>query len=610
MWQRTLLLVLVQLYALFLCVVDARGRGRGRGRSRGHGGRRNRGGSDEEDPMPAPPVVKFVHATELDGDGFLEQVETVANSSGVSSSLLTLKQPYFPFVLFHVSWCQHCRHTLPEFERAAEMINKSNEEGKLKGLEAPVKYFLIQCDSSPENMRQCEKHAGTAFPVLKLFRDKRAYQFNGPRWGKTMGEWSAHVSRPIVLQVSKKSEMNIYTEHGTLFMMKAEAAANQMFLHAWFELAYQYLEDFYFCVVPTDSELNKTFPAKQSVTVRGKGIEALPMKGKMDVDKMEQWVKLNRWPIVVDMTPEVAIKLVQGGRRVVAFAYKYRRGVKLDSQEEGQVYRQKATELRRKHDLIFASMDCSVRDNSEFLGNLFSVISPPTLFVFMGNGSLKSEVVYWEDPGLQAADLSIESIEELINSSWARQDNTTGAWAKGWTKKVSRFGTGSFIGFIVVILLPLAFSGLCCLCIKELMTSDEQQTEEQKENQEQIRRMLQSRPTSTKRRAGKGFHGGRIMNVAREVTRSVTNRDDRSEYRTEYARQPVTQPPRMEQPTPVTQAAVKEEATREIEGIDEDDSQPEDLDDTAGPGRQISEEPPQELMDESTPKDENLTKRR
>jgi hypothetical protein len=255
-------------------------------------------------------------------------------------------------------------------------------------------------------------------------------------------------------------------------------------------------------------------------------------------------------------------------------------------------------------------MDCSVRDNSEFLGNLFSVISPPTLFVFMGNGSLKSEVVYWEDPGLQAADLSIETIEELINSSWARQDNTTGAWVKGWTKKVSRFGTGSFIGFIVVILLPLAFSGLCCLCIKELMTSDEQQTEEQKENQEQIRRMLQSRSTSSKR-AGKGLHSRRLMHVAREVPRQLGKMQEKlvtRDERPEYVPQQVTQPARMEQPTSVTQAAATAE-TREIEGIDED-SQQEDFDDTAGPEGQISEEPPQELMDESTPKDDNLTKRR
>mmetsp|Transcript_72678 Transcript_72678/g.113722 ORF Transcript_72678/g.113722 Transcript_72678/m.113722 type:complete len:608 (+) Transcript_72678:27-1850(+) len=607
MWQRTYSLLLVFAYLCLLPLrVDARGRGRGRGRSRGYGGRRNRGGEDE-DSMPAPPVVNFVHAVELDADGFLEKVETVANSSSVSSSLLTLKQPYFPFVLFHVSWCQHCRHTLPEFERAAEMINKSTEEGKLKGLDAPVKYFLIRCDQSPENMKECEKHAGTAFPVLKLFRDKRAFQFTGPRWGKTMGEWSAHVSRPVVLQVSKKSEMNIYIEHGMLFMMKADLAANPEYLHAWFELAYQYLEDFYFCVVPMDSEVVKLFPPGQSVSVRGKNVEALPLIGKMTVEKIQQWVKINRWPIIVDMTPEVSIKLLQAGRRVVAYAYKYRRGVKLDSQEEGQVFRQKATELRRKHDLIFASMDCSIRDNSEFLGNLFSVVSVPSLFVFMGNVSLKSEVAYWESPSLQAADLSIETIEDLVNSSWARQDNSTGAWVKGWTKKVTRFGTGSFIGFIVVILLPLAFSGLCCLCIKELLTSDDQ-SEESRENQEKIRRMLQQRPATSKR-GGKGLHSRsrRLLQLPREIAssaREIPRQLQREMPRAELQEKLHTTAEHM--PREMPREMLPE--TRVVEDIDE--SSEDELLDDAGPQQQASEEPPEELMDGTAPADENLTKRR
>jgi len=128
------------------------------------------------------------------------------------------------------------------------------------------------------------------------------------------------------------------------------------------------------------------------------------------------------------------------------------------------------------------------------LGNLFPVVSAPSLFVFTGNVSLKSEVAYWEDPRLEAADLSFERIEELVTSDWAYQDNSTNAWVKGWTKRVSRFGTGSFIGFIVVILLPLVFCGLCCLCCKELMTSDENADGKQ----EEIKRTLQQPPPPSK----------------------------------------------------------------------------------------------------------------
>jgi thiol-disulfide isomerase/thioredoxin len=423
---------------------------------------------DEEEP--APPVVTFVHATELDAEGFLDKVERAANS--------TKDQEYHPFVLFHVSWCQHCRHTLPEFERAAELLKKAKDDGKLKGLEKPVKYFLIQCDKTPEMSTQCLKHAGTAFPVLKLFRDKRAFHFTGPRWAKTMAEWTAHLSRPSVLQVETKKEMDTYGEHGALFMMKMEISMSHAFLQTWVDLAFDYLEDHYFSVVPQASEASKLMPPPPSVTVIGRGMEPLPFEGKLNPENLKQWVFLNRWPVVVDITAEVAVKLMNSKQRVVVYAYKYRRGVKLDSRDT--TLRERASELRRNGDLIFASLDCAERENADFLSHFFPVVHVPGMFAFYGNMTLKSEVVYWEEASLAPADLSLQRIEDLLSSSWAEHGNSTTHWVKGWTKRSYRFATGSLIGVFLVIFLPAVILGLCCLCIREMMMPDEEDEANQK----------------------------------------------------------------------------------------------------------------------------------
>merc|ERR1712190_415075 len=161
--------------------------------------------------------------------------------------------------------------TLPEFEKGAQYFKSLRSEGKLNGLERTVKFFVIECDRSKENRKLCERYVGTQYPELKLFRDARALRFKGEwRFGKTMVDWAAHVSRPTVLQVSTKSEIDSYTEYGTLFMIKAETSSHPALLRTWVELSYEYIEEFYLAVVPPDSDVGKLMPPAPSVTVRGR----------------------------------------------------------------------------------------------------------------------------------------------------------------------------------------------------------------------------------------------------------------------------------------------------------------------------------------------------
>lgn len=350
---------------------------------------------------------------------------------------------------------------------------------KLEGLSTPLKFFVIQCDESEENKAKCKKHAGPTFPTVKLFRDKRAMSFTGPKWGLSMVEWAVHMSRPFMLKIEKESDLQVFKEHATLFMIKAEfVSIGQTFLDTWITLAFDFFEDLSFSVVPTGSEVWNLMPKEQAVWAVGKNIQALPYEGGLDEKSLRAWVGFNRWQTVIDMTPDVAGKLRQTNHSVVAYAYKFKRGAKRNDADLN-AFKEKAAELRSDGTYLFAAVDLSNRDNADYMSSTFPVVVVPGLFVFTGNPAFKSDITFWEDPEFTPEELSLESLEDLIYSDWAKHDASAKSRAKGWGKNIYRFGSGSIIGFILVIFLPLALSIVCCLCVWDIATSNESSDEAQ-----------------------------------------------------------------------------------------------------------------------------------
>jgi len=441
---------------------EARGGSRGRRKWRSP---RGGGGGGERAPTPAPKVEKFEYATEMDADSFVEKVESVANYS--------LKPLYIPFVMFHVSSCQYCKHTLPEFEHAGAMVHKAKQDGNLNGLPAELKFFTFQCDKSPEHRRVCDQHPGAGLPMLKVFRDQHELTFPGERWAKKIAEWAVHVSRPALLNAQTKKDVDKYSEGGVVFLMKADAAEDKILLRAWNDLAYKHIEDTFFCVVPAgaDADVASMFQPGQSVTVYGKGVEALPYDGTLTEKSLQKWVNLNQWKVVVPMTSENSLKLMQSGRIVVAYAYKFQRGMQLDDVDPK--FKEKALEMRQSGKYIFASIDAYRRDNAGFLSRVFPAAAVPSMFVFVGNVTLKSDILYWESPTLRPSGLNYYALEDLMADNWARHDNGKISTAKAWGKWFYRFGTGTFTGFFLVIFCPFIVGLMLYCCLRELWASDD-----------------------------------------------------------------------------------------------------------------------------------------
>ena len=67
-------------------------------------------------------------------------------------------------VMFHASWCSHCRQLLPAFKAAAARVK--------------LPLVMMQCDNAPELV---EQYGLRGFPTILRFGAGRPIEYNGDR---------------------------------------------------------------------------------------------------------------------------------------------------------------------------------------------------------------------------------------------------------------------------------------------------------------------------------------------------------------------------------------------------------------------------------------------
>jgi len=418
----------------------------------------------------APPRPNFKFATELNAETFEDQVVKVANNTDAGT-----KPAYYPLVMFHVPWCKHCKHALPEFEQAAKTITKAVDKRNMEHLPVPPKFFLLECLEEVKHI--CARYTTTSYPVLKLFRDQREVRFNRPRLAQTIAWWSTHVSRPPVLEITTSPAIDSYVQGGvTLFVLKADLPKDSAIMRDWSELAFDYLEEhYYFSFVRSSSEAANKFPAAPYVSVHGRGLEPLPLQGSMDLRTLAAWVNINRFAPVEELDTRRAYDLMVSGLPTVILVHD-------DNPASLQLkhdFAKKVKLLRPLGKHLFATLNSSAADNADYLVATFPLVSPkwsslPRVFVMIGKD------VYFENPSFNVTDMSAVSLDELIASPEARQDSSAMGWLKGKRKITTRLALSSFSGFLTVLFVSLVVmvcpAGCCWMCIVALMESDEEET--------------------------------------------------------------------------------------------------------------------------------------
>lgn len=423
--------------------------------------------SEDDDP----PRPDFNYATELNPTTFKEMVYAVTNGTKAKEM-----PPYYPVVMFHVSWCKHCRHALPEFEKAAQMVEEEKKNGKRRFPVYP-KLFLIECDTPPEHKPVCDMHVGSNYPVIKTFRDRRSVHFNRPRMAQTFAWWALHVSRPPLVQVDDGEALQ--PRENILWLMHVDIEKDIDIFNHWKEVAIDNIEDHTFAFVRPGSKAGKMLPPPPSVAVVGLGLEPVEFEGSFTREALSEWVNFNQFAPVAELSPYTDSALRKSGFVVVALMY---RSKDEKSRALGE-FEFKAKQMRAKRQFIFASIDVSQEENMDYMKREFQLVeiafrmSPtfaPLIFAFEGKD------IYWESPSMrEPSELSMESIGAFLSDSEARQDKTSASWFKMKRKIVWRFANGSTTGMVVtsaIVLAVLAGMKFCCIpCVKGIFASDDEE---------------------------------------------------------------------------------------------------------------------------------------
>lgn len=405
---------------------------------------------------------------ELHPGNFKERVIDAVNDtdSGVAE--------YYPFVFFHVPWCEYCKKTMPEFETAAEKVAKVSRKQPMSEYNALPRFFTFDC-SSVEAQKLCKAYV-SGFPNLMLFREGRQAIFNRPRSAGTIVWWVTRVSRPPLMEFRTQGQMSAWSMNEPVFLLRKRAGKDDVVATmAWVELGYRFIDVYTFAVVPEGSTLCKSLPGRApSVHLEAPsalGLRPLKFTGEVTPERLEHWVVFNQFPPLVTLTPWTVNDIGKTGLTVVALAHS---GGAAD-EEARKAFKRKVITLREESRYLFGTINATDEDAGVVLSRAFPVISaPPTnlpkIFAFSGSGKLTR---YWEDPRLtRPEDLTIERISTLLRDAEALQDDTWGSWMKGKRKIYLRFASSSVLAFSIAVILPVAVVGGCmmwcrALCAKE-----------------------------------------------------------------------------------------------------------------------------------------------
>mmetsp|Transcript_8286 Transcript_8286/g.23007 ORF Transcript_8286/g.23007 Transcript_8286/m.23007 type:complete len:459 (-) Transcript_8286:70-1446(-) len=426
--------------------------------------RKSQRGFSKKRPSSVPAKPTFIHAKELAVDDFAEHVLAVNRTNEQVPTL-----DYHPFVLFHVSWCQHCKQAMHEFEKAAASVDRASKTGKLDNLKVLPRFFLLQCDMSLEANRLCESYAGSSLPVLKLFRYRRDIVYTHPRVADTLVPWLFQVSREAVTRVSTKEDVEALSRGHAVSILKVDPANEKTWSQIWTQVAFDLIEETTLAITAVGSDVGRRLMTSPSITVWGRDVEPLVLNHSMTRHFLTKWVSFNQFHFIVDLTPWSAPTLQKSGHMFVTLVCATSPG----SDHLKAQFREKAKSFRSERKWLFAAVNASEKASERFLQYQAPLMSPsrtllPRIFVFQGKN------VYWEDPSLRVpSDITSETLEALVANDEAWQDRSVRAVVKEKRKLFVRFASGSAFGGMVVLSTTLLLVSCCFCCVRSLLDDDE-----------------------------------------------------------------------------------------------------------------------------------------
>jgi hypothetical protein len=430
---------------------------------------REEDGDDKDyEPVNMIPITSY--------DDFQEQVEDIVNGSSESAS-------YYPVVQFHVSWCEHCKASMPELDKAAsQILDIAHDKG---GFPVPPKFFSVQCDKASRAItRLCDKHVGTHFPMVIVFREQRIYKFvNRPRTQRVYFLWMRRVIRPFLMGVGSMSDVQGWKEPN--FVLKAKPSDGE-YIKMWSNIAAKpvHLEEYSFTFLDSSTGGGSGDAEVFMFAPPSAGLSPLPFTGDLDDDdsisRLEAWIDTNRFPSVGGLASPLELHRYQeSNRKIVLLVHG---GGKAGTQARKDFGQFVKTE-RPSCNFIFVSVDASQESDKEALEVHFPLLAPnlatyPQIFGFIGKS-------YYEDPKLNdIKNLRVDALEALFADPGARQDKTWLGWAKEKKKVYMRFATKNVANTVLAVAMPLLILAILHTIGKMLLESlsSDDESDEKDEN--------------------------------------------------------------------------------------------------------------------------------
>lgn len=341
---------------------------------------------------------------------------------------------------------------------------------------------MVECDGPSGNKEICDMYGHSSYPVIKLFRDGRAIHFNRPRMADVLAWFANQVSRPPVIGITSKEDVESFKNRGTFFALHLAKMDNKI-LEDWAETALDNIQEHSFAYVSSDAAVSKQFLPAPSANVIGEDLDPLPLKGPLNRQSMTEWVNFNQFKPVEDLSWNVEPAMRKSGYTTIVFAYNAAVHKEVQALE---AFEAKAKNLRKEGKYLFAGLDISGKENKEFaeyqfpllfdLGNIPGVTPKkaltPRIIAFEAKGT------YWENPSFtDASQLSMESIADFLKDESNFHDGTYPSWMREKGKMALRYATGGVVGMVVTAAVVILFVALLygfVACTNAVLSSDDE----------------------------------------------------------------------------------------------------------------------------------------
>lgn len=129
---------------------------------------------------------------------------------------------FFSKFITDAPWCGHCKALAPEYEKAAQALEKQGSSIKLGKVDATIESTLA------------EEYGVRGYPTLKFFRNGNEIEYNGGRTAEEIINWVNKKTGPAATEIKTVEEFEALTAENKVvvlgFFKDRESAEAKTFL--------------------------------------------------------------------------------------------------------------------------------------------------------------------------------------------------------------------------------------------------------------------------------------------------------------------------------------------------------------------------------------------